>query len=317
MRQFCAPDIYPWLFFLIEDNVLENFLFTSSQICETIMNKYIQAAGKRFKEAFHKLTAKPDHLNKYIVKFPDPQNALNLFENEWASSLPPPFNTLKAGKSPLFEDDRIEWAIKELGGIQNKSVLELGPLEGGHAYMLQNHGAASVTSIEANPRAFLKCLIIKQMLKLERVEFLCGDFMEYLRANHKSFDLCLASGVLYHMSSPIELISLIAKSASKMVLWTHYYDPEICMKSAFLKKRFSKTTTDTFQSFEHTLYQYSYGSARTWNKFCGGPEAITRWLSRQDILDACRHFGFTDVQIAHENRDNPNGPSFTIVARKN
>jgi ubiquinone/menaquinone biosynthesis C-methylase UbiE len=280
------------------------------------MRKYIRNIGKRFKDALTILTARSDDFNKYVVKFPSYQNAINLFENEWASSLPAPFNTLKAGDSPLFEDDRIKWAISQLGGIQGKTVLELGPLEGGHAYMLQNHGAASIVSIEANPRAFLKCLIIKQMLKLDRVEFLCGDFMEYLKVTDRGFDLCLASGVLYHMPSPVELISLIARSFSQMVLWTHYYDPEICMGSAILKTRFSKNTTTTFQGFEHTLHHYSYGSARTWNKFCGGPEAITRWLSREDILNACRHFGFTDIQIDHEKRDNLNGPSFTLVAKK-
>jgi SAM-dependent methyltransferase len=78
-------------------------------------------------------------------------------------------------------------------------VLELGPLEGGHSFMFERLGAREVIAIEANPRAYLKCLIIKELLDLRRVRFLCGDFLEYLRADGTDFDLVFASGVLYHM----------------------------------------------------------------------------------------------------------------------
>ena len=46
-------------------------------------------------------------------------------------------------------------------GVDGRRVLELGPLEGGHSYMLQRAGAARVLAIEANTRAFLKFYAIR------------------------------------------------------------------------------------------------------------------------------------------------------------
>ena len=108
-------------------------------------------------------------LDAYVKSAPSAQNALDIFKGEWASVLPPPYNHLQAGGIPLFQDQRAAWALEQLGGCQGQRVLELGPLEGAHSYILQQHGAASVTAIEANTRAYLKCLIVKELLGLDRV----------------------------------------------------------------------------------------------------------------------------------------------------
>src|SRR4028119_931287 len=99
-------------------------------------------------------------LDAYVKSAPSPQHALDIFKGEWASLLPPPYDQYQAGKIPLFHDGRAYWALNEMGGCQGQRVLELGPLEGGHSYVLEQHGAGSVTSIEANTRAYLKCLIV-------------------------------------------------------------------------------------------------------------------------------------------------------------
>src|ERR1700712_4866105 len=78
---------------------------------------------------------------------PTAQATVDLFAREWASRLPPPLDGVRAGMVPLFEDDRIAWAIEAIGGVDGLSVLELGPLEGGHTFMLQRAGAASIVAI--------------------------------------------------------------------------------------------------------------------------------------------------------------------------
>ena len=91
--------------------------------------------------------------------------------------------------------------------------------------MLDRAGAAQVVAIEANARAFLKCLIVKELVGLPRVEFLCGDSVAYLRDTNRRFDVCVASGILYHMQDPAELIALLAdRCREQLYLWTHYYD---------------------------------------------------------------------------------------------
>src|SRR5690349_6333313 len=108
----------------------------------------------------------------YIRTAPSAQNAVDIFRGEWSSQLPATLQgEAKAGDTPLFEDDRIKWAIEQFGGATNFTALELGPLEGGHSYMLERQGATSVLAIEANVRAYLKCLITKELLGLKKVTF--------------------------------------------------------------------------------------------------------------------------------------------------
>ena len=75
----------------------------------------------------------------------------------------------------------MHWLVEQLGGVRDLSILELGPLEGGHTYWLEKMGAKSILALEANTRAFLKCLVVKEVYGLERAKFLCGDFMGFLR----------------------------------------------------------------------------------------------------------------------------------------
>src|SRR5262245_33426009 len=119
-------------------------------------------------------------LDSYVRAAPSPQNALDIFKGEWASLLPAPLSALRAGPLPLFDDPRISRFLSQIGGVAGKSVLELGPLEGGHSYMIDRAGASSIISVEANTRAFMKCLIVKELVGLPRVQFLCGDFVAYL-----------------------------------------------------------------------------------------------------------------------------------------
>ena len=140
-----------------------------------------------------------NELDGYVELIPTDQNALDIFKGEWSSRLPGIWKELNAGTIPLFEDPRILWAADQLGGFGNQRVLELGPLEAGHSYMLETLGADTVIAVEANKRAYLKCLIIKEILNLKRCRFELGDCVTFLRENQTAFDVCLASGVLYHM----------------------------------------------------------------------------------------------------------------------
>ena len=133
--------------------------------------------------------------NKYIFKSPSIQNALDIFQGEWISKLPGEYGQFHAGEnSTLFDDPRLIWGIGVFGGVKNFKILELGPLEGGHTFILQEHGASEIISIEANLRAFLRCLIIKEIFDLHHAKFQYGDFLEYLRVEPDCFDLCIASG---------------------------------------------------------------------------------------------------------------------------
>lgn len=258
----------------------------------------------------------PSILDAYCNECPSPQTALDLFRGEWVSKLPPPFSNLQAGQIGLFEDDRIAEGLNTLGGIAGSEVLELGPLEGGHSYMLQRAGAKSVLAIESNSRAYLKCLIVKELLGLERVHFQCGDFLEYLRHDPPHFDFVLASGVLYHQRNPVELIHRLAEVTDRVLVWTHYYDDAILRASATLAPKFPRHDAVTYEGYRHTLHRQEYQASLAHPGYCGGSADYSAWLTRDDLLSAFRHFGFTTLRLLREDPHFPNGPCILFTARK-
>ncbi len=256
-------------------------------------------------------------LDHYIATAPCPQNAVDIFREEWASKFPAPLENIKAGPVPLFEDPRITWAAEQMGGVRDKRILELGPLEAGHTYMLEKSGAASILAVEANTRAYLKCLIAKELTGISRARFICGDFIEYLRAGDTRFDACVASGVLYHMRNPIELLALLSKASDQIFIWTHYYDAAVIEASIpTVSKKFPSETKGEHGGFSCAYYRYEYQSALDFQGFCGGSAPYSHWLRRDDILACLRHFGFGNIRTSFEQPDHPNGPAFALVASR-
>jgi hypothetical protein len=217
----------------------------------------------------------------FCLKSPSPQTAVDLFAGQWASQLPPPFEKLTGGTSELFDDDRITWGTAELGGVVDSRILELGPLEGGHTFMLDRHGAAQVTAIEENTRAFLRCLVVKEILGMPSAHFLCGDFVPFLSdaiERRERWDLCLALGVLSHQQDPVALLELVTQVSDRVLLFTHYYDAE-------LQARFRSTLRE-----DHRWLRPHPLSARL--RRHGRLAGVLWWPQSVDIVvDPIRHSG--------------------------
>ena len=255
-------------------------------------------------------------LDSYVTGPPSDQNALDIFRGEWASRFPAEFSSLRAGTIPLFEDPRVSWALQELGSIEGQNVLELGPLEGGHSFMLERAGARSIISIEANTRAFLKCLISKEILRLSKVRFQCGNFVSFLQANNTRYDLVFAAGVLYHMSDPANLIALLE------LVPTAFTSGHITTTAiSFLRQRIYavisvKSLIDRYSGLSTSCTGRSTEAALQTKQFCGGAQSFSNWMTREDLLLCLKHFGYQDLRIAHEQRDHPHGPCFSVLAQK-
>jgi hypothetical protein len=252
-------------------------------------------------------------LDSYVATAPSAQNAVDVFAGEWSSKLP--LDDVTAGPIPLFEDDRVVWAIERFGGVAGQRVLELGPLEGGHTYALLRAGA-DVTAIEAQTRAYLKCLIAKELLGMSGARFLLGDFMAYLRDSPAHVDICFASGVLYHMRNPVETIALMADVADRLFLWTHVYDADVIGASELLAPRFTHHEPAAHQGFDHTLHRFDYAEALTGKGFCGGSAIYSNWLARDELFAALDRFGWVVRDTAFDTPDHPHGPALALVAEK-
>jgi hypothetical protein len=216
---------------------------------------------------------------------------------------------------PLFQDPRIDWAVRTLGGVEGAAVLELGPLEGAHSWMLEQRGAASVTAIEANRRAWLKCLVMKETLGMTRTRFLLGDFVEYLRTPPEPrFGAIIGSGVLYHMRDPVTLLYRLSRATDRLFLWTHYYDAEMIRQRPHVEARMGAPVEHTVEGFRHTLHPQWYQASRFKRSFCGSGEETPRWMERQAILDALRTFGYDRIETGLEEPDHVTAPCFAVAA---
>jgi SAM-dependent methyltransferase len=250
-------------------------------------------------------------LDVYVTDPPTREVAFRLFDGAWSSNVP----GFGLGHAELFDDPRIKWVLQQCGGVQGKRVLELGPLEGGHTWMIAKAGASNITSIESNTTAFLKCLIVQSTLKFD-ADFLLGDFRPYLEKSADTYDLLLASGVLYHMTEPAKLLQDMAKASRSIAIWTHYYDSDVICSRNDLRKKFDDTPRiEEIGSRKVISFKQNYLEALKWKGFCGGSAPTSYWLTRESLIGVLTDLGL-NVTIGEEQKDHPNGPAILLFASR-
>ena len=265
----------------------------------------------RLAEAERNLSHATSILDVYVSSAPGREAAFRIFDGLWSCVVP----GYGLGTVPQFDDDSIRWLEGQCGGFKGKRILELGSLEGGHTYMLSQAGAAAITSIEANTNAFLKCLIVQNALKFN-ADFMLGDFRPFLDTCTDTYDLLVASGVLYHMTEPVKLLQDMAKVSRSIYIWTHYYDADVVLNHEHLKKKFdSDPRVQHFGDREVISYKQSYLDALQWKGFCGGSAPTSYWLSKDSILGILSDLRF-QVAIGQDNKNHQNGPALTLFASR-
>lgn len=253
--------------------------------------------------------------SKYERRSPHSQNAVDLF-SEWSGAFPENLE-ISAGTLALYSDPRIAWAHEQSNLFEGKSVLELGPLEGSHSYMIEKYGAQEVVAIEANKQAYLKCLISKEILRLEKCRFLLGDFERYLEESDRTFDVIVASGILYHLNDPVRILDHICNRCETLVLWTHYFDSTAMHASDLRRRPFAEQETlKDYNGRTYRLHRRSYQQAWMAEGYCGGPEDDHYWMERDQIVALCKDNGFKDIRTEFEDAAHVNGPSCLFYMSK-
>ena len=250
-------------------------------------------------------------LNHFVSAPPSAEAPFQIFVGEWSSIIP----GIGLGRASLFDDARIKWLRNACGGFAGKNILELGPLEGGHTYMMASAGASQVTSIEANTRAYLKCLIVKETLGFN-ARFLLGDFREYLRTTQARYDFLLASGVLYHVMDPTALLSSMARVSDRIGIWTHYFDADVVARNDRLRNKFClEPETREERGIKIVTHRQRYLDALKWSGFCGGTAEESKWLTRESLLNYLAALGFR-TSTTMEEQDHENGPCILLYAER-
>lgn len=247
----------------------------------------------------------------FVAGAPDVQQTIDQFT--WASKLPIPGTT--SGKSELFDDSRIRWLLENIPTQAPFSVLELGPLEGGHSAMLAAAGG-QVRAVEANVSAYVKCLVVKDLLGLDTVEFLLGDFNADMAENERRYDLLLASGVLYHMADPVGTICNMTNRADTVFVWTHYFDKsKMSLVTRGVKGFWGKKKLFSYRGSHITGEVRRYGPGARLARFWGGSQPMTVWLAKSDIYRIFAEEGFEIIEGLDE-PDHPNGPAVYFLAQR-
>lgn len=245
-------------------------------------------------------------LPKFNLAAPTAQAAIDLFQGRWTSDVAQVVPGVVSGTTGLFDDPRVGFAVKAFAGaegdLRGQRVLELGPLEAAHTLQLERLGA-EVVAVEGNTEAFLKCLIIKELTRLSRAQFLYGDFVRYLRGiGGERFDLIFCCGVLYHLPDPIELIEAMAARTRRVFVWTHYHSEE---------RDTGAVAESAGRGGERYTYYRRENVDRRSHVYWGGGQAKSTLMSRGDILRAFERHGFTHSEIHQEEPDHPGGPCFS------
>lgn len=265
--------------------------------------------GRRYRRE----PAKPS--SRMVLAAPSPQNVVDIFAGEWSSSFPPSSGLVSTGQAPLFEDGRLDFLEQALGPVSGCDVLEIGPLEAAHTYMLHRRGANSIVSVETNERAFLKCLCVKEIFELDRAAFRLGDAVAMLEAEETRYDLILASGVLYHMTEPLRFLRAVAARTDRLLLWTHYFDAEVIGRRDDADLFEPARALDGDPRYRGSKRRYP-SEALAWSGFSGGVEAHAVWLEKTAILGFLEASGLTRISTTADAPDHQNGPAITIAAQR-
>lgn len=252
--------------------------------------------------------------DQFVSAGPSPQQTVDIFAGDWASHLP--IDGVTSGKVELFDDARIRWLLERLGDIREWDVLELGPLEGGHTAALLGAGAGTVTAVEANKSAYLRCLVVRDLLGLDRARFLLGDFDKFLQASDRRYDLLLGSGVLYHMVDPLQTLLDMMRLSDRIFIWSHFVD-RAAMPPGDRRWRpmTGEVTQRTIDGETVTYHVRSYRGTEAKSEFCGGIMSRSIWLDKDEVLALLQRRGFR-VETAFDTPDEPAGPSICILARR-
>lgn len=252
---------------------------------------------------------------EYEDRLPTSQNAVDAIPG-WTSAFPPE-SGVRGGSTPLFVDGRITDALAAYGSIEGKRVLEVGPLEGMHTYILNQKRPARIDAIEANKSCYFRCLVTKEILKIDKAAFHLGDIKEWLTTYDQRYDFGLASGVLYHMPDPGEFLRLLALRVDAVFIWTHYFNEEEMPRADVRRVPFSgRVEVRDVAGMEMRYFERSYQSAQENASFCGGMKDRHYWLEKKEIIELLRHIGYNSVTIQAEDPTHPGGPCFSVLARR-
>jgi ubiquinone/menaquinone biosynthesis C-methylase UbiE len=178
-----------------------------------------------------------------------------------------------------------------------RTVLDLGCLEGAESLRIASHPSVKhVVGLDVNPHNLEKANFVKQIYKADKIKFALANLELASLTEYGWFDVAFCCGVLYHLPEPWKLVEQLALVTDNVFLWTQYSGQQ---QANVLRN-----------GYRGWLYAELPGAPEAG----ASPESF--WLTRGDLQDMFRQYGFTSIRFVHEAPEPHRKPSVTLVARK-
>lgn len=111
------------------------------------------------------------------------------------------------------------------GTLKGRRVLDVGCNCGGFSFLAAEYGA-EVVGIDAREENIEKANAIKSYISDNKIQFHVDNIENITEEKYGTFDIVFLIGILYHLSSPIDIFNRISKLAKKAIfIETHlHYD---------------------------------------------------------------------------------------------
>lgn len=190
------------------------------------------------------------------------------------------------GTEDKESDPVLLWQLAQVGGCKGKRILEIGPYEGGHTVAFCHGGAASVIAIEANPNAFVRCLITREVFGLHAL-FLYDDVHNWINgmmSQASKFDFVCANGVLYHQLNPAKLIHDLGNVTNTVLVWSQ-------VATATQPSNVEGNCVQGDNVYLGRVNTYGGQAPR----YSGGPNPTSLWLYPDEMRRCFKDAGFKNI----------------------
>lgn len=191
-------------------------------------------------------------------------------------------------------DERVERFFRYAPSVE--TILELGSLEGAQSFiMAQRPGVKRVLALEGREANLRKARLVRQLLRIEKVEFAEANLELADLTAFGKFDAVFCCGLLYHLPEPWKLIEQLPAVAPVLFIWTQY------------------AAEDEAHDVGHGLRGKIHVEGGAEEALSGMSPTAT-WLTLDSLREVLRTSGYRNVEVIHDDPAHPNGPAVTVGA---
>jgi hypothetical protein len=191
------------------------------------------------------------------------------------------------GNFDFSSDNRLGLFFNHFQNIS--SVLELGSLEGGHAFALARHpGVKRVVGIEGRADSCEKARFVQDVLQVKNIEFINASSLGM-------FEAVFCVGLLYHLPAPWILLKQVASVSHQLFIWTHYVEQQDTSVNGYGGSWYQE------QGIQDPL---------------SGMSQKSFWPTLDALKEMLADNGFDKTEIINQNSLHPHGPEVTLVATR-